>query len=414
VNWKKPESKLALPLITLVVGIVAAGGMVVTRPSIVTRKPDRALPLVRVREANPEHVQLTVETRGTVVPRTESDLVAEVAGRIVRVSPSLVSGGFVEPDDVLVEIDPRDYEIARVRAEAALSRAESELALAHASLGRHDQLRERGVDSDAAHETAVNAARVAEAMVADARANLMQAERDLERTLVRAPFAGRIRAKHVDVGQFVSRGAPVARIYAVDYAEVRLPLPDSDAAFVDLPIAYRGHDAAEQGPEVLLRSRFAGRLYSWQGRIVRTEGELDPHTRMIHAVVRVEDPYGLGDDPDRPPLSVGLFVEAEILGHEVDDVYVVPRSALRGDDRVAVVDAAGALELRRVVVLKRNRDNVVIESGLAPGELICTSPLPISVEGMQVQTLLEAPTGTAGADGDAPRMAFAGYRSQKP
>lgn len=408
------DPKLTRPLITLVVGVVAAGGMVVTRPSVVTERPSRALPLVRVQEAMPENVQLTVQARGTVVPRTESDLVAEVSGRIVRISPSLASGGFVEPDEVLVEIDPSDYEIALVRAESSLARAQSDLELARSSLLRHNHLRDRGVNSDAAHEAAVNAAHVAQAMVRDAGANLMGAKRDLERTKVRAPYAGRIRTKHVDVGQFVARGAPVARLYAVDFAEVRLPLPDADAAFIDLPIVYRGNADSEQGPEVRLRARFAGRSYIWHGRIVRTEGELDPRTRMIHAVVRVEDPYGRGDDPDRPPFSVGLFVEAEIFGRNVDDVYVLPRSALRGSDHVAIVDSEGLLSLRPVVVLKRNRDNVVIERGLAAGELICTSPLPISVEGMAVQTLLEPRRERADPDGAEARTAFAGYRSRNP
>ncbi len=120
---------------------------------------------------------------------------------------------------------------------------------------------------------------------------------------------------------------------------------------------------------------------------MRTEGELDPKTRMIHAVARVRDPYGRGDDPHRPPLSVGLFVEAEILGRRVDDVVVIPREALHGGDQVAVVDDEGRLHLRAVEVLKRNRESVVLRSGIEAGERICTSPLGISIEGMQVQTI---------------------------
>jgi multidrug efflux pump subunit AcrA (membrane-fusion protein) len=181
----------------------------------------------------------------------------------------------------------------------------------------------------------------------------------------------------------------VARIYAVDYAEVRLPLRDADAAFVDLPIAYRDDEHAGAGPEVWLHAHFAGQRYSWRGRIVRTEGELDPRTRMIHAVARVEDPYGRGAQPDRPPLSVGMFVEAEILGREVDDVMVIPRSALRGEDRVVVVDSNDRLRLREVDVLQRNRDSVLVRGGLAEGERVCTSPLSVSVDGMAVRTLAE-------------------------
>jgi RND family efflux transporter MFP subunit len=384
----KANPKLTLPVIVVLVGFVAAGGMIAARPNVAVEKPEHQAPLVRVFSAQPTNVQLTVEARGSVVPRTESELVAEVSGRIVWVSPSLASGGFLETDDVLLRIDPLDYEIAVTRADAALTRAESELELAQASLGRQRKLASRGVESSAALEGAVNAAQVAEAMQRDALATLQKARRDLERTQVRSPFAGRVREKRVDVGQFVGRGSPVARIYAVDFAEVRLPIPDSELAFVDLPIAYRdGGESSNKSPDVLLRSRFAGREHVWRGKIVRTEGEIDPKTRMIHAVARVPDPYGRGDDPDRPPLSVGLFVEAEILGRRVDDVVVIPREALHGGDQVAVVDDEGRLHLRAVEVLKRNRESVVLRSGIEAGERICTSPLGISIEGMQVQTI---------------------------
>jgi RND family efflux transporter MFP subunit len=411
--------KITLPLTVIVVGFVAAGGMIAARPQVSTQPAERMLPLVRVREAAPQRVQLTIEARGSVTPRTESELVAEVSGRIVWVSPSLASGGFLEPDDVVLRVDDHDYEVALIRAESALARAQSELVLAQSSLERHSHLRKRGIESSAAFEGAQSRAEVAEAVRREAEASLAQARRDLARTEIRAPFAGRVRDKHVDVGQFVTRGAPVARIYAVDYAEVRLPIPDADAAFVDLPIAYRdaAAEAEEMGPQVLLHARFAGRHYTWRGRIVRTEGELDPRTRMIHAVVRVEDPYGRGDDPDRPPLSVGLFVEAEILGREVEDVVVLPRSALRGDAEVAVVNARGQLHLRRVDVLKRNRDTVVIRGGLEAGEQVCTSPLTISVEGMEVRTLKdESPLAVprraeARVDADGLPLAFAGYRN---
>lgn len=400
--------KLTLPLITLVVGFVAAGGMIATRRTPASVSPDRPLPVVRVERATPARVQLTVSTRGTVEPRTESDLFAEVSGRVVWVSSRLAAGGFVEPDDVLVRIDPTDYEIGLARARAALSRATSELELARASLARHERLLDRGVDSAAAHEAASNAARVAEAMRDDADAALRQAERDLARTEVRAPFLGRIRDKHVDMGQFVARGTPVARVYAVDYAEVRLPIPDADAAYVDLPIAYRGDEPGTTQPEVILRGNFGGHEYEWRGRIVRTEGELDPRTRMIHAVARVEDPYGRGESPDRPPLAVGLFVEAEILGRQVDDVVVLPRAALRGDDRVAVVSEDGRLGLRRVEVLKRDRDSVLITAGLAAGEQICTSPLPISVEEMAVRIVDDAAADSVRRDGGGVVVAGSG------
>ncbi len=397
----KVNPKVTRPILVVIIGFVAAGGMIAARPRVETEAVEHAPPLVRIHIAERKDVQLTIDAQGSVVPRTESDLIAEVSGRIIWVSPSLASGGFLEPDDTLVRIDPSDYEVAVIRAQSALTKAESELELARAHLGRSNELTQHGVESSASAEQAISKERVADAMLRDAQAILDQARRDLERTHVRAPFAGRVRSKHVDVGQFVGRGAPVARIYAVDYAEVRLPIPDSDAAYVDLPIAYRDGEDTNDGPEVRLRAVFAGRNYTWHGRIVRTEGELDPRTRMIHAVVRVEDPYGRGDDPDRPPLSVGLFVQAEILGKIAKDVMVIPRSAQRGEGQVAVIDHEGRIRLREVDVLKRNRNTIVVRSGLSPGDQVCTSPLSITVEGMRVRAALDAPQQSGDGD-DAP------------
>ncbi|MCZ6784315.1 MAG: efflux RND transporter periplasmic adaptor subunit [Proteobacteria bacterium] len=383
----KISARKALPIGVLVMGLIATVALVSARPAVKSRAPERALPLVRVMEAASESVQLRVSAQGSVVPRTESSLVAEVAGRITEVSPSLAPGGFFESGDLLVQIDPSDYRVALERAKAGLARAESELDWARASLARRRTLSDQGVASDAALEDAQNSERVAEAVRRDAGAALEQARRDLERTRVVAPFAGRVREKHVDVGQFVSRGVNVARVYAVDYAEVRLPISDEDAAFVDLPIDYRDSHSDSDGPRVILRARFAGRNYEWSGRVVRTEGEIDPRTRMIHAVARVEDPYGRGNDPDRPPLAVGLFVDAEIEGRRYDDIVVLPRSALRGRDHVVVVDDDDTLRLRKVEILRRERDRVMVRAGVAAGEKVCISPLPVSVDGMRVRTV---------------------------
>lgn len=381
----KRYPKVLLPVAVLTVGLLIGGGMVMARPSVATRKPSRPVPIVHVVSAAPESVHLKIHSQGSVAPRTESDLIAEVSGRITWVSPSLAAGGFLEQDAALIEIDARDYKVAMTRAQAALSRAASQLALAKRAAERQRHLSKRGVTSPVSLDDAENALLVAEANRLEAEASLTQARHDLERTRVQAPFAGRVRNKHVDVGQFVNRGAPVARIYAVDYAEVRLPIPDDAAAFVDLPIDYRDAGGEVPQPKVVLTAEFGGKRHEWTGRIVRTEGELDPQTRMIHAVARVEDPYSRGDEPGRPPFAVGLFVEAEIEGRRVDDVYAVPRSALRGNDRVVVVDPEGRARVRSIALLQRLPDRVLIASGLEPGDRVVTSPLSLTVEGMPVE-----------------------------
>jgi RND family efflux transporter MFP subunit len=395
-----PTKKMVLPILVVLAGVVGATGLLRVRPSVATHSTARPVPLVRAMAVQPQDLRLRIETQGSITPRTEIDLAAEVAGRITWVSPNLSAGGFFEEGELLAQIDASDYELAVERAEAALTRAESELALARTHLQRRRSLAERGVASAAALDEARNTERVATAAVRDARAFRSQVRRDLERSGVVAPFAGRVREKRVNVGQFVGRGAPVARIYAVDFAEVRLPIPDQEAAFVDLPIGYRGEVGENDGPEVRLRARFAGREYTWTGTIVRTEGEIDPRTRMIQAVARIQDPYGRSTQLERPPLAVGMFVNAEISGRLLEDVVVLPRSALRDHDQVVVVDAENRLRLRSIDILRKERETVVIAGGLAPGERVCTSPLETIDEGSEVNIVVEASAGGARSEAE--------------
>jgi len=216
------------------------------------------------------------------------------------------------------------------------------------------------------------------------KATLRKARRDMERTELHAPYPGRVREERVDVGQFVNRGVAIATLYAVDYAEVRLPISDRELAFVDLPLRFQDGDDEQERPEVVLSADFAGRPHVWKGRIVRTEGEIDPRSRMVHVVARVDDPYGVTDE-GRAPLNVGLFVEAEIQGRQLDAAVVLPREALREGDRVLIVDAEGRLRFRSVEVARTDRENVVLASGVAAGEHVCVSPLVSAVEGMPVR-----------------------------
>ena len=292
--------------------------------------------LVRVITVEPETLSLKVRAEGTVAPRTESQLVPEVAGRVVEVSPSLAAGGFFEEGEALLKIEAREYDLAVIRANAAIAQAKLRLATERqeAEVARKEW---RALGQGEPNPLVVREPQIAEALaaLASAEAALAQAKFDLERTVVRAPYAGRVRSKQVDVGQFVQRGAPVATLYSVDLAEVKLPIPDAELEFVNLPLAYRGAAESARGPAVTLTARFAGREHKWRGRIVRTEGEIDPATRMVHAIAQVEDPYAPGRDARRPPLAVGMFVEAEIDGRRVSNIVRLPRTALRGDSRVS-------------------------------------------------------------------------------
>lgn len=380
----KSRMKIILPALVIVLGVLGAVGMILARPEVSTSPPEAQPPLIRVFNARAEDIVLRVRTQGTVEPRTESSLIPEVSGRVVWASPALAAGGFFEADEPLLRVERRDYEVAVERHRAALAQRESEARLAEANLSRARSLSDSGVTSKAELDQAENASRVTAAGIREARAALQQAETDLGRTELRAPFAGRVRQEQVDLGQFIVRGAPVATLYAVDYAEIRLPVPDDQLAFLDLPLAYRGDGSPGAGHEVRLTARFAGADHTWQGHVVRTEGEIDPRSRMVTIVARVDDPYGRSE-PGRPPLAVGLFVQAEILGHSITGAIVLPRQAVRDADKVLIVDADDRLRFRQVEPLRADGEIVVLRSGVSPGERVCISPLEAVADGMKVR-----------------------------
>jgi RND family efflux transporter MFP subunit len=390
--WKNSTSARILTIVGLTVVVILGLFLLRRRPE--ERVQPAIAPLVRTTIARSEPHRFTVSAHGSVTPRTESDLIPEVSGEVVWISPSFAAGGFFEEGDPLARIDAADYRVDLEAARAMVARTTSEFARAEKELKRQRQLAGRSVASEARIDDAVNAFKVAEASLREAQARLERAERDLTRTEIKAPYQGRVRSEQVDVGQFVNRGTPIATLYSVDYAEVRLPLPDRELAYLDVPLVPRpsGEEALpdENGPRVVLEAEFAGARHRWEGHLVRTEAELDPRSRMIRVVVRVPDPYGLVE-PRSAPLAVGLFVDATIEGEEVEKAFVLPRDALRPGGRVYVVDENGRIRFRDVEVLRVERSQVIVGGGLRDGERVCTSPLEAAVDGMAVRLLEETP-----------------------
>ena len=380
--------RLVLPFAIIIAGVALAAVLLATGPTLTSKSVESLAPLVRVQTVTLEDVALSSLTHGTVAPRTESELVAEVAGRVISVNPNLVSGGFFNAGEELLRIDPLDYELALEQARAGIVQAESDLANARRAAGRLDSLSERQLTSVSQQDDAVNRMRIAEATLSSSQAQLSRAERDLERTRILAPYEGRVRSERVDIGQFVNRGNAIATIYATDYAEVRLPINDEELAFLDLPLGPVTQSTQMiPAARVTITARFAGKEHQWPAQVVRTEGELDPQTRMINVVARVEAPYAPA--AGRAPLAVGLFVDAEIHGRLAKDVAVLPRSAVRPDNQVLVVDSDDRLHFRSVTVLRTVAEQAYISDGLAAGERVCISPLETALEGMTVRIAAE-------------------------
>ena len=376
--------RILFPIAIVVAGFITMGIIIKTGPTMDQKPPASTAPLVRTWIATSETVQLSVLTYGSVLPRTESELIPEVSGRVIKISPSMVSGGFIRKGEILLEIDPLDYEVALEQARASLAAAKSELTNAKKAYERLLDLAKQQSASQSQQDDVLNRLRFGQASIREAAARLSRAERDISRTKIKAPYDGRVRSKRVDIGQFVNRGAPIASLYATDFAEVRLPLHDEELAHLDLPLA--GQESPNQ-PTAILRARFAGANHTWEGKIVRTEGELDPKTRMINVVAQVEAPYERSGN--RPPLAIGLFVEAEIIGNTVDNVYIIPRSALQANEQIYVLSSEYRLQFRDVNILRTVEEDVYITSGFKSGETICLSTISNAVEGMLVEPVTE-------------------------
>jgi RND family efflux transporter MFP subunit len=379
--------KSLMPWVLIGLAVLAAAALLATREPLAPAEPEPVATVVRVLEVVHGPVQMKVHAQGTVEPRTQSALVPEVSGTVIRVAPSFVSGGRFMAGETLVSIDDRDYRAARERARASLARARAELEHAEFELERARELEARQLMSRADYESRLRSARVAEASLIDAQLALEQAELDLVRTELRAPFTGVVRNHQVDVGQFVARGNAIANLYATDALEVRLPIADRQLAWLELPLTQRGEVHGAHAPRVLLSAEFAGIAREWEALLVRTEAEIDAASRMVHAVARLHQDGHPGDS--LPP--VGLFVSAEIEGRVVEDVIVLPRAALRDGNRVLIVDEDGRLRFRSVEVLRIYRDEVYLSGGLAVGELVSVSPLQTVVDGMRVRVIRENP-----------------------
>tara|TARA_B100001123_G_scaffold285880_2_gene318671 strand:+ start:8205 stop:9644 length:1440 start_codon:yes stop_codon:yes gene_type:complete len=378
--------RILLPLVILGGAGSLAYWILATKPEPRQRNFNPGATQVEVFSLQPSRYQVELETQGTVRARTESTLIPEVRGRILEIGRNFRDGSFFEEDEVLLRIDPRDYQTELVVADANLS--QMRLALAEEE-ARSDQALEDWERLNLDEEPSELVLRMpqlkrAKANVASAEARLETAKRNLEKTEIRAPYVGRILTKNVDVGQYVSPGNQLARIYAVDFAEVRLPLTETQLSFLDIPEIYRGQQSDfRDGPNVTLTSQIADITHEWRGRIFRSEGTFDVRTRQLFVIAQVRNPYGFTED-GRPPLKVGTFVQAKIRGAVLQDVFVVPRRLLRENSFLLTVDSENLLRRKPVNIIWQNDSSIVVNEGLVSGDRICLTDVPFALEALPV------------------------------
>lgn len=387
---KRTHSGKTLVVVAISLAIILGAIFVVVlmaknRPTPETREVTQAAMLVDAIEAEEAAGPFLIEAQGTVRPVTQTRLAAEVSGTIVEISENFVAGGFFEAGDVLARIDPSDYEAALLQAEAELASAQARLSdeTARSDQARRDWERLHGDRRDPG-DLVLRLPQVAEARagVQAAEAGVLRARRNLDRTEIRLPYDGLVRAREVDLGQYVAPGSALGVTFSVATAEVRLPLSNQDLAYLDLPTPGRRDNWQ---PPVRLRGEVAGQQGVWTGRVIRTEGVVDENTRLSYAVVEVDDPYKLETDDSGAPLQIGTFVEAVIEGRDASGLIVLPRQALRRDNRLFLVDAEGKLEIREVEVIRSTTDRVYLHNAIKPGDPVIITAIQAPIPGLAVQ-----------------------------
>ncbi|MBT8064102.1 MAG: efflux RND transporter periplasmic adaptor subunit [Gammaproteobacteria bacterium] len=392
--------RYVLPLVLILASIVVVMGMVAAgkakRPDL--KDTSNQAVMVDAIPAQVRSLNFSVYSQGAVKPRTETMLVAEVPGKIVSVSRNFIAGGFFRQGEILLQIDPSDYETALKRAQANLASRRAQLldwtARSEQAMKDWVNLGREGEPSDLTLKKPQLAE--AQAAVQAAEAELQEAERDLQRTRIKLPYDGLVRSKGVDVGQYVAPGTPLGVTFSIDVAEIRLPLSGSDLTFLDLPSATR-LDKAHRVP-VRLTAESAGLTGEWQSEIVRTEGVVDEKSRVVYAVAEVIDPYGVLGQSTQQELRMGTFVRAAIEGLRADDVVVMPRSVLRADDTVLIANDDRKLEIRSVTVARAEPRDVYISAGVEPGELVITTSMDAPIPGMALAISGEEPPPAPPAD----------------
>ena len=378
------QSILALALIAL--GALGMIKLTESKPRI--RKQEVAVPLLTVRtmEVRAASQAIVVKGEGTVKPLKEIDLVPQVGGKVVYITPSLINGGQFKKGTILLGIEPEDYRLAVTLAKSKIKSAESLLRMAEeeSEAAREEWFQLYADDAGNRKEPPPLVLKQPQLAAAKAkleadRADLKMAMLNLERTKIKAPFSGRVEEEDVDLGQYVRPGEELASIFSTGSAEIVVPLDDENLKWFHVPGFTPG---SGPGAQATVRARIAGRELSWKGRVVRAEGMLDEQTRMIRVVVRVDNPY-----TKKPPLAMGLFVAVEIKGYNIPDMVIVPRSALHQRNVVWVVDGDGRLHFRKVEVARIDGERVQISSGLNDREQVVISPIKTVTDGMKVRPL---------------------------
>lgn len=394
--------KWLLGLAVLLFGIIVTGILLKFGPKPEEKEAEALIPPVEFVVAEPAPYQLVVRSEGTVVARNEANLIPEVSGRVIELGPDFRDGAFFAEGDVLLKIDPITYEAALAETKARLAAAKLVLAQEEAlkaeaqreweNLGRGEPteltLREPQIEK-------------AQADLEAARKAVALAARNLDRTVIRAPFDGRLRERRVGLGQLVVANATVlGSAYSTDAVEIPVPLSLEEVRF--LPNGALRADSPQTPATVTVE--IGEERFTWEGVLDRLEGALDERSRMVRAVVRVNDPYGrekvdAAAEAKGPPLTVGMFATVELTGRQLEEAFDLPRAVMVRQNAVDVIDAENRLHRQTVEVVQTTPERAVVVGGLNAGDRLNVTPIDFFIEGMKVAP--EDPSATETLEAEA-------------
>jgi len=384
----KPASRnimrLVICLLLIAAGIVGARLLIATKPKVNRRPPERMAPLVRTAVLQPENYTFSIPAMGTVIPSRETGLEVPVSGEVIYVHSEFTEGGMFAQGTKILQVDPKDYELAVQQKRRALADAEYALKLeqGHQDVARQewsllygDKAVSKGESDLALRKPHLEKV---QAEIAAAKAELEQAEINLNRTTLTAPFNALVLNSYVELGSQVSSQKRLADLVGTDTYWVQVSLPVDRLRWVQVPNGDKG-----AGSEVDIFYR-ADNVKT--GRVARLLPDLSKEGRMARLLIEVADPLDLqAKDEKQPMLLIGEFVRVSIEGEELHNVYRVPRSALRNDREVWIVDGESKLAIRPVKTIWRDQDSVVVQDGFKPGEALVISEIPAPVAGMDLR-----------------------------
>jgi len=385
------ENKAYLRLASAVTAIFIAGGVVyglyAWKPEATKRRPSPLVPIVEAVKIMPGSEDIYIEASGTAIPAREAVIYTEVEGKITEINSDLVPGGLVADGDLLVRIDPADYELRVGEQKAAMEGARSRLDLEKGQqliareewrIFENEHAAGGGDNSLALREPHL---RSAEAEVDAARSRLASAALALEKTVIRAPFNGVIIEESAEVGQFVGRQAKIATLAGTDHFWVQASILP---AHIDR-IFFPGKGQKGSSVKVILETSGGGQTIR-KGRVEKLLGDLDPQGRMARILVKIDDPLNIAGGNGKGKVLLGSFVRLDIEAGKIHNVYTIPREAVIDGDRLLVLKGDGTLDIRKARVKWRRDKDLLLEAEINEGERLIVSRLRNPLPGMNLRT----------------------------